>query len=165
MKKFILILSILTFPLLSEAQCKSLKEVQNEFKGLDDVFSLNMSAGFLNIGDWFTGDDSEDDVIAAFDGIENVKILKVPSGKYGMQKEHVMRFKKDLGREHFDELMEIRTDEGHKFYAMAKEKNGIVSDLVIFGAGENNIIFLELMGNMNAKKVAKACRKIQMGEV
>ena len=74
------------------------------------------------------------------------------------------KFRKSIQAEDFEDLMTIRNADGN-FYVMVKERNGIVKDLVMYGEGENGHFFLELLGNMKAKKVAKFMNNIEVDNI
>lgn len=162
--KFSLIFLTITSPLLSNAQSRSLLDVYHEYEHLDESFSLNISGGFLKMANWFDHDLEDHDLDEVISSIDKIKILKVPKGFRGMESEEVRRFKKDLHREDFDELMHVRSDDG-VFFVLAKEKRGVVDDLVMFGEGDHGVIFIEFLGHMDAKKIGRICRKIEMDEI
>ena len=162
--KFSLIVLLITFPLLSYAQSRSLLDVYREYEHLDESFSLNISGNFLKMASWFEDDLDEDDLDDVIHSIDKIKILKVPKGFKGMSGEEGRRFKRNLRHEDFEELMNIRGEDG-VFFVLVKERRGVVDDLVMFGEGDHGVIFIEFLGHMDAKKIGRICRKIEMDEI
>ncbi len=162
--KFNLLLLLSVFPLLSKAQCRSLTDVYRRYDHLDGSFSLNVSGNFLKMASWMDNDLMDDDFEDVVQSIDKIKIFKVPKGRHGMSHGEIRDFKRDLYDEDFDELMNIRGDDG-VFYVLAKERRKVVTDLVMFGEGDNGVIFVEFLGHMDVKKIGRICRKIEMDEI
>ncbi len=161
--KTAILFAALLIPLFSMGQCRSLSKLYNNYNHLDETFSLNISGGFLKMANWVDDHDDEDihDVIRH---IDQIKIYKIPKGYRGIENEEVRRFKRDLVYEDFEELMNIRKGE-EVFYVMVKERRGTVNDLVIYGEADDAVVFIEFLGAMNSKKLAKLCRKIEFNAI
>ena len=114
---------------------------------------------------WFDHENVDDSFENFVHSVDHIKILKVPKGRDGMGKREIDYFKKELYREKFEDLMYVRDEDGGKFYILVNERRGNIEDLIIFGEGENEVIFIELIGHMNSRDVSRFCKKIQMHEI
>ena len=162
--KFGLALLIATFSLAGNAQSRSLSDVYREYEHLDESFSLNISGNFLKMASWFDDDLDDHDLDDVINSIDKIKVFKVPKGFKGMQAKDVRGFKRDLHGEGFEELMNVRGEEG-VFYVLVQEKRGVVDNLVMYGEGDHGVIFIEFLGSMDAKKIGRICRKIEVDEI
>ena len=156
---------LLAFPVMAQAQCKLMDEVHDKYSGLEDTFTLNISGSFLSMADWLDNDWESDERDDMAQSINSIRILKVPVGGQGMSAAEVAGIKRNIMREKFDEFMSIKGDEGGNFLIMAKEHKGVISDLVLYGKDDNDIIFIEFLGTMDAKKVAKMCNEIETSKI
>lgn len=161
--KFSLIALFIAFPLLSRSQSRSLADIYHEYEDLDESFSMNISGNFLKMANWFESDPDED-FHNVMNTIDKIKVLKVPKEFKGISGDEVRRFKRNLQKEGFEELMHMRGEDG-MIYVLAKEKKGVVDDLVMFGEGDQGVIFIEFLGHMDAKEIGRVCRKIEMDEI
>jgi len=165
MKKLIIIATTLVlFPFLGNAQSKSLKNIYKTYDKQDDAVNINISGNILNMFNWYNNDEKDEDLEKIAKAVTSLRIFSVSKGKEGMDKLAMRRFRKSIQAEDFEDLMTIRNSDGN-FYVMVKERNGIVKDLVMFGEGEHGNFFLELLGNMKAKKVAKFMNNIEVDSI
>ncbi len=165
MKKIIIIATtLLLLPLLGNAQSKSLKNIYKTYDKQDDAVNINISGNILNMFNWYNNDEKDEDLEKIAQAVTSLRIFSVSKGKEGMDKLAMRRFRISIQAEDFEDLMTIRNADGN-FYVMVKERNGIVKDLVMFGEGEDGNFFLELLGDMKAKKVAKFMNSIEVDSI
>ncbi len=162
--KLIIIAALMTLPLLGNAQSKSLKKIYSTYDKQEDAVNISINGNILNMFNWYKNDEKDEALEKIAKAVTSLKIFSISKGEDGMDKYAMRKFRKSIQAEDFEDLMTIRKPEGN-FYVMVKERNGIVKDLVMYGEGENGHFFLELLGNMKAKKVAKFMNNIEVDNI
>ncbi|MDN5200451.1 DUF4252 domain-containing protein [Fulvivirgaceae bacterium BMA10] len=164
MKTIRILTVILCLPSIGLAQSSTLKDVYRAYEDHEDAFSINLNGSFLSFVEWFDEDDYDDDFDEIREEIKSIKILKIPKGRFGMDREEFRRLNRGVEREDFEELMTIDSDDSD-IRVMAIERNRVIKDLILIVDGEDEIILFELLGDINPKKVGKFSKCIQFNGI
>lgn len=152
--KNIILLFVMLLPALSMAQSRAVDQLKERFKGNEEVTSLSFSGNFLNMASWFTSDNEEDEAVKdLIKGIDRMNILTIPIGGNGIPKKEVKDLRKDISKEDFEDLMVIR-DGNDRINVMIKEKDGIISHLLMLINDDQDLTILDFSGHISMDDVA-----------
>lgn len=154
MTKLIILTATMGLLLLSVPQVKAqhyaVKEFHGEYKNYHDVHHIHLEGGIFKLITWITSLNSNDEEAKAISRLTNnlhgLDIVVVP--KHHKPEKDLVRLKKDLKSDNFDELMNVRED-GKLINFYAQDDKNEVRDMIIFIDEENEYVILSVKGTLD----------------
>ncbi len=159
MKKLSLIILVSVFPLLVFSQHPSVNKLFEKYAGKDGFTTVYISKNlFKMIGEMNLDDPDVDELV---DKLETIKILASDCEFINEDNlnfyEEIMN---ELPIEEYEELLVVKEkDQDVKF--LAKEKNGIITELLLVVGGKDNNALICITGNINLKHISKLASSME----
>ncbi|MCA6073693.1 DUF4252 domain-containing protein [Fulvivirga sedimenti] len=144
------------------SQSKSAAEFQEKYKDDRDATVVSISGSlfnlFANIAEAAEEGDEEAQAMARIaKNINSMKIISVPVYRSGLQPDAILKLRKDLISEKYDELMQVRDGQDHVYFlAQGDEKE--VRNMYVLIQEENDFTMLEIDGVLNMSDLAYLAR-------
>lgn len=158
-KLFILILFIC--PMMAHSQSKSLEALRNAYKELPNSFDLSFGGNFLGLSNYIFNEDDDKEVKELINSIDNLHLFTLPIGEGGIGTKELIKLKKDMSKEAYEELMVIRDGKDH-INMLIKEKDGIISSLVMLIEDKEDITILDFSGNIDLMNLSLLANKVNV---
>lgn len=158
-KLFILIL--IAAPLFAQSQSKSLEALIDRYKDLPNSFNMNFGGSFLGMSNWIMNEEDDKEVKELIKSINNMHLFTLPIGEGGVERKTLAKLRKDMGKESYEDLMAIRDGEDH-INMLVKEKNGIISSLVMLIESQEELTILDFSGAIDMKNLALLANKVNI---
>ncbi len=129
MTKLIAIIALFTIPLLSCSQNKSLSSLEKKYKD-DNSFKLSVSGNFLQFVADSDNEDIDPEIRQLARKIRSLHILAVSKNSKGYSQRDVRRLKDRIKKEHFEELMSVKSD-GGELKLLVRDHHGKPAQLVL----------------------------------
>lgn len=160
MKKITTLMIALFLSLGAFAQGEVVTKYFDRFSGDDSYVKASISSKMFSL---FTeleaGSEEEKEFLQAVSKLKGMKVLYGDSvanaGK--LYKEGVA----DVNKAGFEELMTV-LDAEENFHFALKEKNGIISELVMVSGGKKGYAMISLFGEIDLKNISKIARSMQV---
>ncbi|MDH3650545.1 MAG: DUF4252 domain-containing protein [Saprospiraceae bacterium] len=121
-----LIIILLSIPVILPAQSEAVDEFFAKYKGTEDVISLSIGRILIHMGSWFIQDPATKSIARK---AKRVRLL-VNEDKNMVDPEDVTWLVRNLNREHFEELMTVRSD-GTYVQILGREDERYLRDLIL----------------------------------
>ena len=159
MKKLKLIVLISVFPLLVFSQHSSVNKLFEKYAEKDGFTTVYISKNLFKMVGEMDLDDPEVDGLV--DNLETIKILASDSE---FNNESNLNFYEEimgeLPIEEYDELLVVKEkDQDVKF--LSKEKNGIITELLLVVGGKDNNALICITGNIDLKHISKLASSME----
>jgi len=159
MKKLSLIILVSVFPLLVFSQHPSVNKLFEKYAEKDGFTTVYISKNlFKMIGDMNLDDPDVDELV---DKLETIKILA--SDCEFINEDNLNFYEEimdELPVEEYEELLVVKEkDQDVKF--LAKEKNGIITELLLVVGGKDNNALICITGNINLKHISKLASSME----
>ena len=159
MKKLNLIVLISVFPLLVFSQHSSVNKLFEKYAEKDGFTTVYISKNLFKMVGEMDLDDPEVDGLV--DNLETIKILASDSE---FNNESNLNFYEEimgeLPIEEYDELLVVKEkDQDVKF--LSKEKNGIITELLLVVGGKDNNALICITGNIDLKHISKLASSME----
>lgn len=152
--KNILIAITLLMPVAGMGQSKIITELKAQFSGNEEVTSFSFGGNFLNMASWFNSDNKEEEAVKnLINGIDHLQILSIPIGKKGIREIELRELRKNINKDHFEDLMVIR-DENEEINIMVKEKGGMIVNVLMVVNDNKALTLLDFSGSISREDVA-----------
>lgn len=159
MKKLSLIILVFVFPLLVFSQHPSVNKLFEKYAEKDGFTTVYISKNlFKMVGEMDLDDPEVDELI---NKLETIKILASDSEFIN---ENNLNFYEEIMDElpidEYEELLVVKEkDQDVKF--MVKEKNGIISELLLVVGGKDNNALISITGNIDLKHISKLASSME----
>ena len=110
---------------------------------------------------WFDGNEEDRELKEFVKDVKHVKVFRVPHRQRGLSLAEFNHLKEEVRREAFEELMAVRSDDGN-VDILIREKNDLISDLLLLIHDQDDFVVLSLRGNMDLAKVFKMCSSVHI---
>ena len=152
MKKSLILLLIL-FPLLSNAQSETMQKWAKKYENAFVLFFYQSTLNMLNM------EDSEEfnDIIK---DIDKLKLITIDKSEYEFSADDYKELVKDYKSDSFEELMSMRQDNS-KINAYIKEKDGITKGIAVLINSDSTMTIIDLKGSVPLNKIGALAQKIQ----
>ena len=153
MKKLGLIVLVFVFPLLVFSQHQSVNKLFEKYAGKEGFTTVYISRNlFKMVGEMNLDDPDVDELV---DKLETIKILASDSEFIN---ENNLNFYDEimssLPIDEYDELLVVKEkDQDVKF--LSKEKNGIITELLLIVGGTDSNALISITGNIDLKHISK----------
>ena len=153
MKKLSLIILVFVFPLLVFSQHQSVNKLFEKYAGKEGFTTVYISRNLFKMVGEMNLDDP--DVDGLVDKLETIKILASDSEFIN---ENNLNFYDEimssLPIDEYEELLVVKEkDQDVKF--LSKEKNGIITELLLIVGGTDSNALISITGNIDLKHISK----------
>ncbi len=149
-------LTIISFLLLHGTifgQSQSIDEFRTDFKEDKGIFFYPSTVQVLSFKD-------EPEIQSMIDGIEKVRILIYNLAEKNVSDVEIKKLKKQLKNEDYEDLMVMKSD-GKDFNLIGKVNKNTVTGFVAFIKEGENLILIDLKGEVNLKKIVELSKHIE----
>ncbi len=143
MQKTFLIFILLS-PTLLWAQSKSVTRFRADFKENANAFFYPSTLKMLN-------PNSDPDLAAIIDGIEEIRVLNYNKAEQRFGASEINTLKKNLQEETYNNLMAIN-EKGNTINLYGRDKKGKTVGFVAIVENSSNLIVIDLIGTIDIKK-------------
>ncbi len=158
MKKIILNLFVLLFPVLLFAQKSPVDELFDKYSGQEGFTSVYITSYMFSMFSDLETDDPEFD--ALIKNLKGIKILATDesySGNANFFKEIIDK----LPMEQYKELMVIKEkDQEVKF--LVNEKDGKITELLLISGGKSDNALISIQGDIDLKNISKLSKSMNI---
>jgi hypothetical protein len=151
----IFILLLITFTLQGFSQSKSITSFRSDFKENSNVFFYKSTLKMLNT-------ENDPELAGILDNIEEIRVLKYQKSVQKFNKEDIATLKNDLTKESYNNIMMIN-EKGNSLNVYNHEKKGRTRGMVAIVENGQDLILIDLIGNIDVKKFLELRNRIQSG--
>jgi hypothetical protein len=160
MKNLIIILITVCIGFSANAQNDVVTKLFDDYYDDENFTKISVSSKMFEL---FTniepGDEDEEEILDAVSKLEGLKVIAADS--IGNSKELYTSAVKKVSGNGYEELMEVKdARENMKF--MIKEKDGLISELVMVVGGNESFIIMSLYGEIDLKKISKLSKSMKI---
>jgi vacuolar-type H+-ATPase subunit F/Vma7 len=139
------------------AQSKSAEAFRNKYQDDRDakVVTINgsMFELFSNIADNMEEDEEAETIARIAKGIKSMQVLSIPVFKSGLQPSEIDQLHKDLLKEKYEELMQVR-DGDQKIYFMAQGTENELRNMLVLVREDDDFTMFNIDGVLNMQDLA-----------
>lgn len=159
MKKLLLIVSIVMFANMAQAQSKSVDALYQKYKANEDFFHMDIGGNFMNFAEGFNVKLDEAKMEGVIKSLERVKLFKLPENSPTVQAEF-KTLHKALEKEKYELMMET-SDKGNGILIFTKGDKMITDVVVLLNDKDGDLMVVELLGNFDSKTLAEAGKSMK----
>ena len=160
MKKLFFII-LISLPFLAHSQSKSLEALRASYKDIPNSFDMSFGGNFLGMSNWIINEEGDKEVQELIKSINNMHLFTLPIGATGIDSEEVAQLKSDMSKEAYEELVVVREGKDH-INMLIKEKNGVISSLVMLIEDQEDLTILDFSGAIDLKNLSLLANKVNM---
>ena len=160
MKKLFLLIFIIS-PFLAQSQSKSLEALRASYKDIPNSFDMSFGGNFLGMSNYILNEDDDKEVKELIKSINNLHLFTLPIGEGGIDTKSLTKLRKDMSKEAYEELVVIRDGKDH-INMLIKEKNGIISSLVMLIEDQQDVTILDFSGAIDLKNLSLLANKVNV---
>ena len=155
MKTTITLLSFLLAAHFGICQSQAVLDFHEKFRDNGKYVSIRIDGGLLKLFSSIeTNDEETQEFMDAMNKIDAIDVHSIDRGDDGFNESDLNRFKKDVQKEKYDELMIVR-DGDTKLDFLIKEKKGKISDLLLLVEEPDEFIIVNISGEIDLNTIAK----------
>ena len=158
MRKIVFFLTLVTLPVYLYAQVSPADKLFEKYSGREGYTSVYISRYMFSLFSKLETDDQEiENVLGRLTGIRILTTDAAPPAGVNFFTE-IMR---DLPAGEYEELMVIREkDQDFKF--LIRERDGLISELLLVGGGTTNNVLISIQGNIDLKTISSLSRSLKI---
>lgn len=158
MRKVILILFVILFPVMLMAQKSPVDELFDKYSGQEGFTSVYITSYMFSMFSDLETDDPEFD--ALIKNLKGIKILATDDSYKGNTNFYNEIIAK-LPMEQYKELMVIKEkDQDVKF--LVNEKDGKITELLLIAGGESDNALISIQGDIDLKNISKLSKSMNI---
>jgi len=136
-------------------QSQAVMDFHNKYKDNGKYLSVKIEGGLLKmLSGVETNDEETQDFIDAVSKIEAIDVHSINRDDGDFTDSDVKKFKKEVYKEKYDELMIVRDGDTDVDF-LIKEKKGKISDLLLVVDEPDEFIIVSISGEIDLKTIAK----------
>lgn len=153
MKKYFLLLLLLSLPYLGNAQSETIQKWHKKYDNAFVMFFYQSTLNMLNM------QDSEEfhDIIK---DIDKLKLITIDKNEDTFTDVNYKELVSDYKSDDFEELISMR-QESSKINAYIKEKGGITKGIAILINSDSSMTIIDLKGSVPLNKIGTLAKQIQ----
>ena len=152
MKKIILSISFFFITLFLSAQVSSIDRLFDKYSGEKGYTYVYISPDMFNLLGHLELDDDDKEVEELIKNLTCIKILVSEDHWASDDVNFYEEVADEINSDDYKELMVVK-EEGQEMKFLVKEVNGIVSDFLLIGGGEENIL-INIQGDIDLNKIS-----------
>jgi len=141
MKNLIIGLLLLAVHGITNAQSKSIENFYNKYTNYDDVMDISLSGFVLKLATNYSDDEEADKMLRK---ITQIRVMIMDEGNL-VEKSDLKSLIRDVKKDSFDELMQIR-DKGNLVDFFIKEKDNKITNVLMLINSSDGFLMLSLEG-------------------
>lgn len=160
MKNLIIILITACIGFSANAQNDVVTKLFNDYYDDENFTKISVSSKMFELFTNIEADDEDEEAI--LEAVSKLKGLKViAADSVGNSKKLYSSAVKKVSGNGYEELMEVKdAKENMKF--MIKEKDGLITELVMIVGGNKSFIIMSLYGEIDLKKISKLSKSMNI---
>jgi hypothetical protein len=160
MKKLTLVLATLAISLSMMAQQTVIDKYFDKFADNNRFTKVTINQKMFSLfANFEGGTEEETEFMQAISKLDGLKILVADS--CDNPKELFTKTSKDIKNAGYEELMSVKDADEDVIFSI-KEKDGVVSELIMLVGGKEEFVLLSLYGEINLKDVSKIASSMKM---
>ena len=160
MKRLTLVLATLAISLSMVAQQTVIDKYFEKFADNDRFTKVTINQKMFSLfANFEGGTEDETEFMQAISKLDGLKILVADS--CDRPKELFDKTSKDIKKAGYEELMSVKDADEDVIFSI-KEKDGMVSELIMLVGGKEEFVLLSLYGEINLKDVSKIASGMKM---
>jgi hypothetical protein len=157
---------ILTFFLLaghmSICQSQAVMDFHNKYKDNGKYLSVKIEGGLLKmLSSVETNDEDTKEFLNAVSKIEAIDVHSVDRKDGDFNESDIKKFKKDISKENFDELMIVRDGDSDIDF-LIKEYKGTIRNLLFVVDDPDEFVIVSISGDIDLKTIAKITQNMDI---
>jgi len=158
MKKLLFIIAIIITPLFVRGQGSPVDRLFEKYSGREGYTSVYISKYMFSLFSNIETEDKElENVLGKLTGI---RILASDTDKVSGSNFYA-EIMKDLPVREYEELMVVK-EKGQDFKFLIREKDGIISELLMVAGGMSNNALISIQGNIDLNTISKLSRSMKI---
>lgn len=161
MKRTALILFVLLFPALSDAQTSAVEKLFDKYSGMEGFTTVYISSKMFSMfSEMEVGDPAFQQTVK---GLKSIRILAADENYTGRGTVNFFtEIMKELPVKEFEELMVVKEkDQDVKF--LVREQNGRVVELLLVVGGKDSNALISIVGDIDLKSISQLSKSLQIG--
>ena len=162
MKRILTFTAVVLISYYSTAQNRSIREFQEKYREFGTYFSLRIDGGILKcLSSVETNNEEADEFMKMINEIEAIDIHTIGREEAGFDMIELEKFRKKIKRDKYEELMMVKDANGDLDF-MIRESNGKISDLLLLVDGREEILVMNISGNIDLKHISNLGKKLDL---
>lgn len=157
MKNLFVLLVMISVSATSFGQSKSAEAFRNKYQDDRDAKVVTMNGSMFklvsDIAENMEKNDDSEALARIASGIKSMQILAIPVFKSGLQPAEIDQLHKDLVKEKYEELLQVR-DGSQKIWFMAQGSENELRNMIVLVREEEEFIMFNIDGTLNMKDLA-----------
>jgi hypothetical protein len=133
-------------------QSKSVTRFRDDFKENSNMFFYSSTLKMLNT-------ENNPDLAGMLDEIEEIRVLNYEKKMQKFKGDDISKLKNSLLEEDYNSIMMIN-DSGNSIYLYSREKRGKTVGFVAIVDNKENLVLIDLIGNVDVKKFMELKQKL-----
>ncbi len=155
MKTYLILFSLLLSSITAFSQSQAVMDFHNKYKDSGKYLSVRIDGGLLNLLSGIeTNDEEAREMLDAMGKIDAINVHSIDRDEDDFQESDIDRFKRDVKKEKYDELMIVRDGDANVDF-LIKEKKGKISDLLLVVDETDEFVIVSISGEIDMKTIAK----------
>lgn len=160
MKQIIILFSIIFIAFTSNAQNNAIDKFFSKYQDDEDFTHVTITARMFGLFANLDAEEQEDkELLDAISRVKGLKILAKDDAENG--NELYKEAFELIPANDYDELMSIR-DKDNNMKFLIKEKDGIITELLMVIGGDDEFLLLSLVGDIDLKQISKLSKTMNI---
>jgi hypothetical protein len=143
-------------------QSQAIMDFQNKYKDNGKYLSVKIEGGLLKmLSNIETNDEDTQDFIDAVSKIEAIDVHSINRDEHDFDESDIKKFKKDVRKEKYDELMIVRDGDSDVDF-LIKERKGKISDLLLVVDEPDEFIIVSISGEIDLKTIGRVTENLDL---
>jgi hypothetical protein len=143
-------------------QSKAVMNFHNKYKDNGKYLSVKIEGGLLKmLSNVETNDEDTQEFLDAVSKIEAIDVHSIDRSEDDFDESDIWRFKKEIRKEKYDELMIVR-DGNSDVDFLIKERKGKISDLLLVVDEPDEFVIVNISGEIDLKTIAKVTENLDL---
>jgi len=162
MKKYIILFALLLLGQAGFSQSQAVENFHNKYKDNGKYISVRIDGGILNILSGIeTNDEEAREMLEAMTKIDAINVHSIDRDEDEFAESDITKFKKDVQKEKYDELMIVRDGDTDVDF-LVKEKKGKISDLLLVVDEPDEFTIVSISGEIDLKTIAEITENLDI---
>jgi hypothetical protein len=144
---------LLLIQLQAYSQSKSVTRFRSDFKETSNMFFYSSTLKMLNT-------ENNPDLAGILDEVEEIRVLNYKKGDQKFQKDDITALKNSLTKETYNNILMIN-EKGNSVNVYNHEKKGKTTGMVAIVENTENLVLIDLIGNIDVKKFLELKNKLE----
>jgi hypothetical protein len=162
MKTIIVLILFILAGYVGMCQSQAVINFHNKYKDNGKYLSVKIEGGLLKmLSNVETNDEETQEFLDAVSKIEAIDVHSINREESDFNESDINKFKKDIRKEKYDELMIVRDGETDVDF-LIKERKGKISDLLLIVDEPDEFIIVNISGEIDLKTIAKVTENLDI---